>query len=83
MSSMKMARFGEKVLYMPLKGAKSLRNKGDAKMEYGVWLGAKLRTDEILIATEKGVVKARTLRGLPEGQNWDRELVAKIKGTPQ
>ena len=52
-------------------------------MGYGVWLGAKLRTDKILIATEKGVVKSRTIRGLPEEQSWDKELVAKIKGKPQ
>ena len=68
---------------MPLKGSKSLRSKGDVKMEFGIWLGAKLRTDEVLVGTEKGVVKTRTIKGLPEEQCWDKDYIMKICGTPK
>ena len=54
------AEFGECVIYCRL-GSKGI-DKLDERWEEGIWLGSKDESDEILIGTEKGVVKARAVR---------------------
>ena len=77
------AKFGEKILYMPLKLASHPVGKADDRFLDGVFVGMRLRSDEILVATENGVVKTRTLRRRPESEQWDREFVGRVRGTPR
>ena len=72
---------GEKVLYLPLKTATIHRKKGEPKMYEGIWFGINGRTEEVFIGTERGVVKCRTIKRLPEDEQWDAELIHKMKGT--
>ena len=72
---------GEKVLYLPLKTASINAKKGEPKMEEGIWLGINGRTQEVIIGTERGVVKCRTVKRLPEGKCWDPSLLNKMQGT--
>jgi len=72
---------GEKVLYLPLKTASIHAKKGEPKMEEGIWLGINGRTQEVIIGTERGVVKCRTVKRLPEGKCWDPSLLNKMQGT--
>lgn len=77
------ANFGEKVLYMPLKTERLKMDKVDAKMKEGLWLGIKHRSDEAIIGTPGGVVKARTIRRLPKDKRWDQALINSFRGTPR
>ena len=48
------------------------------------FLGMRLRSDEILVGTTRGVIKTRTLRRRVEEEQWDNELARSIKrGTRQ
>jgi len=51
-------------------------------MVEGIWLGLR-QSDEALIGTENGIVKARTIRRLPEMSRWDPEQVKKLLGIPR
>ena len=43
----------------------------------------RLRSDEILIGTARGVIKTRTLRRRVEEEQWDNEFARSIKGEPR
>ena len=60
-SSRNIAEFGEKILYKPLKPSGHLRGNMEDTFLDGIFLGMRLRSDEILIGTARGVVKTRTL----------------------
>ena len=46
----------------------------------GIFLGMRLRSDEILIGTTRGVIKTRTLRRRVEEAQWDNEFARSING---
>ena len=56
--------FGEPVMYLPMRTVR--RDKGDVAKKPGIWLGIIARTQEVLIGTEDGVVKCRTVTRLPD-----------------
>ena len=49
----------------------------------GVWLGHARSTNAALIGTDKGVIKAWGFRRLPEGQQWDGDMIKAIRDTPK
>ena len=49
----------------------------------GIFLGLRLRSEEILIGTARGVIKTRTLRRRVEEEHWDHEFAKTIKGEPR
>ena len=49
----------------------------------GIFLGMRLRSDEFLIGTTRGVIKTRTLRTRVEEEQWDDEFARSIKGEPR
>ena len=59
-----LCEFGERVLYLPLQGARN--GKLGAKFEYGIFVGVLERSGEAIISTEAGMVKARTVKRLLE-----------------
>ena len=75
--------FGEKVLWMPLDTKNYKRAKSESKILDGVWLGLRAKSDEDLIGTPHGVVRARTVRRLPEDQRRDGDYLRSIRGTPR
>ena len=58
--------FGETVLYPPLKTVR--RDKGDVAKRTGTWLGIIARTQEVIIGTEHGVVKRKTVTRLSDSE---------------
>ena len=56
------AQFGEKILYKPLKLYGHHRGNVEDTFLDGIFLGMRLRSDEILIGTTRGVIKTRTVR---------------------
>ena len=46
-------------------------------------MGVRFKSDEIIVGTEHGVLRARTIKRLTVDQQWDREFVRNIQGTPR
>ena len=42
-----------------------------------------MRTNEALTGTPAGVVKARTIRILPEDEKWSAAMILEVRGTPR
>ena len=74
-------RCGEKVLYRELKKDHA-PGKLEVRMHEGIWLGHARISNEILIGTKAGVVRAFDVRLLPEDRCWDVDLIKGMKGTP-
>ena len=49
----------------------------------GIFLGVKLRSDEVIVGTSEGVIKTRTIKRLPEDKQWDKEFLWNLKGSPK
>lgn len=49
----------------------------------GVWLGHSNQSNEALVGTKAGVVKAWVIKQRPEGERWDMEAIKGMKGTPR
>ena len=76
------AEFGGKIMYMPSKNTSKSAPKVDPKFHDGIWLGLRMKSDESIIGTPNGVIKAKTVRRLPEDQRWSAEEVLNIRGRP-
>ena len=76
------AELGEKNMHMTSKKTSKSGPKADAELDEGMWWGLKLRSDESTIWTPNGVIKAKTVRTLPEDQRWYRDDVLNIRGVP-
>ena len=50
-------------------------------MVEGIWLGKNARTEEVLIGTERGVVKCRIVQRLPEDHKWDKDAIRRMNGS--
>ena len=55
----------------------------DTEWKEGVWLGHARGTNEVLIGTGEGVVRAYSVIRKPEGEQWNRVLLQEMQGTPQ
>ena len=82
-SSRNIAHFGEKISYKPLKLSSHHRGNMEDNFLDGIFLGMRLRSDEFLIGTTRGVIKTRTLRRRVEEEQWDNEFAKSIKGEPR
>ena len=74
--------FGEKVLYRLPEVANDRHQALEERWAHGIWLGHARHSPEILIATSTGIVKSWAVRRLPAGQQWDAEMVSRVKGSP-
>ena len=54
-------------------------SKSAPKAHDGIWLGLRMKSDELIIGTPNGVIKAKTL---PKDQRWCAEEVLNIRGVP-
>ena len=75
-------KFGEKVWYKELHGKTSEVKKFESLWKEGLWLGHARNSNEVLIGTREGVVRAWAIRKKPSNEQWDRELIKEMKGTP-
>ena len=55
----------------------------EERWEHGIWLGHSRNTPEVMVGTSRGVIKSWAVRRLPEGQQWDGEMVRNIVGSPE
>jgi hypothetical protein len=75
--------YGEKVWFKRIREQKSQKDKMESEWEEGIWLGHNRATNESVIGTENGVIRAYSIERKPEGERWDRAMMDAIKGTPQ
>ena len=75
---------GKKAVQLkPLKVSGHHRGNMEGTFLDGIFLGMRLRSDEILIVTTRGVIKTRTVRRRVEEEQWDPEFAKSIKGEPR
>ena len=58
------------------------KGKLGSAWDLGIWLGRSTRTNEHLVGTRLGVIRARTVKRRPETLKWDRELYGAMKFVP-
>ena len=58
------------------------RESLESSLLEGVWLGHARGSSEALVGTKDGVVRAWTIRRMPEGERWDAEAILEMRGTP-
>lgn len=72
--------FGEKVHYKKL--ADDKRNKLECQWEPGIWLGHARGSNEVLVGTRNGVVRAWAIRRNTEEERWSATDIHDMQGTP-
>jgi len=75
--------FGESIWYKQLKTSKTADKKAECDWKEGVWLGQCQRSNEMLVGTAAGVVRAWALKRKVDEERWNAEEIANMKGTPQ
>ena len=72
--------FGEEVWYMHpgITG----KHKLDNRWSSGVWLGMRERTNESIIGTSEGCLKARSIKRRPEALRWEKTQWDNLQGVP-
>merc|ERR1712086_1135898 len=73
--------FGEFVRYKQLGETSQERKSLESSWFEGVWLGHARGSSEALVGTKDGVVRAWTVRMMPEGERWDAEAITEMQGT--
>ena len=74
--------FGEFVRFKPLGETASERKSLESSWSEGVWLGHARGSSETLIGTESGVIRAWTIRRMPEGERWNADATSNMQGAP-
>ena len=77
-----LAEFGECIFYKVPKSHGRLL-KLEPRWRPGVWIGIDQRTNEAIIGTDQGTVKARSIRRRPSSSRWVKEEINKIRGSPR
>ena len=75
--------FGEKVWYKELRENKRQEHKMESEWAEGIWLGHNRSSNEIIVGTRKGAVRAYAIRRKLEEDRWDAQMITEIRGTPQ
>ena len=74
--------FGEKVWYKEIRPGKERTNKLESEWREGLWLGHSRRSNESIIGTREGVVRACAVKRMDEESRWDAKYLLEMKGDP-
>ena len=78
----RMAEFGESVLWLPEAWESGRMEKLEPRFEHGIWPGVCPRTDEAVIGTSTGIVRARTVKRHAIEDAWKSTSLLSISTTP-
>ena len=81
-SVLEVVPFGELVRYKRLGETSQERKSLESSWFEGVWLGHARGSSEALVGTKDGVVRAWTIRRMPEEERWNAEAITEMQGTP-
>ena len=73
--------FAERIHFI-VPGPKRHMNKLESKWSTGRFVGCVQRTNEMLVMTDRGVVKARSVKRMTEQERWKTDDWDQIVGTP-
>ena len=74
--------FGEAVWYREVRVTKERKNMYDTEWKDGIWLGHTRRSNEVVVGTADGVVRAYSIKRRAEGERWNGELLKSMRGSP-
>ena len=77
-----MATYGEKVWYKQIREEKERRDKIESEWHEGPWLGQSRSTNETIVETAEGAVRACATRRQDADERCTGDLIKKIQGTP-
>ena len=77
---MAIGEFGEAVMYKELRPAETERNKAEIGWKTGVYLGSMVRSNESVIGTVQGVIKAFAVKRRPMRDRWNHQAVTEMPG---
>ena len=75
--------FGEKVWYREARDTKERKDKFCSEWREGLWLGHARNSNEIIVGTTEGVVRAYAIKRQDDEHRWSKVLVKNMRGTPQ
>ena len=75
--------FGEQVWFKALRRTKQRTNKFESEWQEGIWLGHARASDETIIGTPEGVVRAWAVKRRSAEEQWNAEALKNVKGTPR
>ena len=75
--------FGERVWFHEARPHKERRNKFDSECHEGVWLGHTRNSNEALVGTAEGVVRAYSIRRQEDDRRWSSKMIHDMRGSPQ
>ena len=65
------------------KGKKKQKlEKLNARWDYGIFVGVRRKSNEMLVVTEKGLEEVRSVRRLPEERRWGEDNLNWVKWAP-
>ena len=79
----KVAAIGEKVWYRKVRHGKERVNQLEVEWEEGIWLGRARESNETIIGTADGVLRAYAIKRMDPDERWDGEAIKRLQGTPQ
>ena len=56
--------------------------KLNARWDYGIFVGVRRRSNEIMLATREGITKSRSIKRIPEGLRWGEDCVRWVRWVP-
>ena len=69
--------------YKEIREGKEHANKTETEWKEGIWLGHARGSNEVLVGTKDGVVRAYSIIRKAEGERWNADMVREMRGTPQ
>ena len=81
--SIPVVTFGEKVWYKELRTNKDRKGKFESEWREGIWLGHARQSNEAVIGTREGVVRAYSIKRQDVESRWDAQYIKELQGTPQ
>ena len=79
--NMAICAFGEMVMYKELHPAETQRDKSVMDWKQGLYLGGLMRSNESVVGTEQGVIKAFAIKRMAGKERWNLEAVKSMPGT--
>ena len=77
-----MVTFGEKVWFRPLKSYTAGNSDLAQRLGTGVYVGTHGRNGDVLVMTDKGVIKGGSLKRMTVEDRWTKDGLDKLRGTP-
>ena len=77
------AEIGEQVWYRITGRTETGRGKYEARFETGVWVGkSEMGDTHVVVDVQRGLMKTRTVRRMPEEFRWNKDLLKSIQVQP-